>query len=156
MEKLYTLCIVETDDKVLLAKKKSKIGVGLWNGYGGKVEESEDIEKEAIRELTEESGGELVIKRVEKRGIVKFHNGDEWLEVHVFSATCSGEPCETAEMGPPTWFKKGEIPFGEMMGADKIWFPYFLSGKPFQGVFRYGPDWQLKEEWSITKVAQLE
>lgn len=34
--------------------KKRGFGVGKWNGYGGKLDEGESIERCAIRELEEE------------------------------------------------------------------------------------------------------
>jgi len=36
--------------------KKRGFGVGKWNGYGGKLEEGESIERCATRELEEECG----------------------------------------------------------------------------------------------------
>lgn len=39
--------------EVLLGKKKRGWMVGIWNGFGGKVENGETIEQGAIRELKE-------------------------------------------------------------------------------------------------------
>ena len=38
-------------------------------------------------------------------------------------------PVEGREMGPPTFFKKENIPYGNMMPADKILFARLLAGE---------------------------
>jgi hypothetical protein len=41
----------------------------------------------------------------------------------------SGIPCEGDEMGPPIFFEKGKIPYGEMMAADAFLFPKMFAGE---------------------------
>ena len=50
-----TLVFVSRDGQVLLGLKKRGFGEGLWNGFGGKVNEGETILEGAIRELNEEA-----------------------------------------------------------------------------------------------------
>lgn len=52
--KIYTLYIIEKNNQILLGLKKRGFGMGKWNGFGGKVMESESITQGAIRELKEE------------------------------------------------------------------------------------------------------
>ncbi len=135
--KILTLCIVQQGDNVLLGMKKRGFGEGRWNGFGGKVQEGEDIEEAAKRELKEEAG--ILPEHVEERGILEFtfQNNPAILEVHVFYACrFTGEPVETEEMRPQ-WFSTGEIPFGHMWPDDRFWFPLFLKGKKFRGSFLF-------------------
>lgn len=47
--RLYTLVLVLQPPRILLGMKKRGFGVGLWNGFGGKVQEGESIEEGAKR-----------------------------------------------------------------------------------------------------------
>lgn len=117
--------------------KKAGFGQGRWNGFGGKVNDGESLELAAMRELQEETG--IVPKDLRKRGILtfEFEGNPELLEVHVFGVSeFEGEPAETEEMRPQ-WFSINEIPFDQMWPDDEHWFPLFLSGKNFQGVFYF-------------------
>ena len=137
MKKIFTLCIVQQGDRVLLGMKKRGFGQRRWNGFGGKVQEGESIEKAAKRELKEEAG--ILAEDLEERGLLEFtfQNNPEILEVHLFRASrFTGEPVETEEM-KPQWFSVGDIPFASMWPDDKYWFPLFLEGKKFKGNFLF-------------------
>ena len=128
-----TLCVIVQDGRVLLGMKKRGLGVGRWNGFGGKVDEGESIEEAAIRELREEV--QLVASNLSKRGIIEFEfeNDEKILEVHIFDVgKIDGEAQETEEM-KPQWFDTDKIPFESMWPDDEHWMPYFLSGKKFRG-----------------------
>lgn len=133
MRQITTLTVIHDDDRVLLAMKKRGFGEGLWNGYGGKVQEGETVEEAMIRELEEESG--LIATDHKKRAVIDFvfdGNADE-IEMHVFEIIkYDGELIETEEMAPK-WFSKNEIPFDQMWPDDKEWFPLFFEGKNFRG-----------------------
>jgi len=43
-------------DKILLGRRKSKLGRGTFGWAGGAVEDGEDVTSAAIRELMEETG----------------------------------------------------------------------------------------------------
>lgn len=137
-KKQLTLCIIHKHHKVLLGMKKRGFGAGRWNGFGGKLAESETIEDAVKREVREEAGVEL--SHLEKVGIVdfEFKGNPEILEVHIFrSEKFSGEPKESEEM-KPQWFGVDEIPFDDMWPDDIYWMPLFLSGKKFRGKFFFG------------------
>lgn len=150
-EILNTLIIVENDNQILLAKKQRKVGEGLWNGYGGQIEDGETVEEAAKRELFEESS--LKVGTILERGVVKFINPKTNIVVYIFSAITNNEPIETEEMKNPTWFSKDNIPFDEMLPADRIWIPYFLKGKFFIGIFKYDHGWDLVDYSLETKTA---
>ncbi|MCH7828900.1 8-oxo-dGTP diphosphatase [Patescibacteria group bacterium] len=139
-KKLFTLCIVCRGDQVLLGMKKRGFGQGKWNGFGGKVEARESIEKAMKRELKEEIG--IIPRSFEKKALFEFHFKDnpEYLEVHVFYIpSFEGEPKETEEMRPQ-WFSKEKLPFESMWPDDKHWLPLFLEGKTLRGRFSFGDD----------------
>lgn len=138
MKKILTLCVPIKDEKVLLGMKKRGFGCGMWNGFGGKVEEGETIEQAALRELYEEAGigdGNLI-----KSGILEFSfedDDEEILQVHIFRLLdFSDEPVETEEMSPQ-WFSFEKIPFSQMWADDTHWFPLLLKEKLFEGKFLF-------------------
>lgn len=137
MKKLLTLCIIHQHPNILLGMKKRGFGAGRWNGFGGKVSDSETIEDAAKREIQEETG--IEVKNLDKVGIIdfEFKGNPEILEVHIFRTdNFIGEPKESEEM-KPQWFHINEIPFKEMWPDDIYWMPLFLNGKKFKGKFLF-------------------
>ena len=154
MRKLLTLCVIRKGNRVLLGQKKRGFGVGLWNGYGGKVEEGETIEESLLRETEEEAG--IVIKEFEKIGLMNFHLNNEpnSLEVHIFNVfKFEGEPVETEEM-KPQWFSIEDIPYSAMWADDIYWYPLFLEGKKFKGEFFFDEEKKVKD-YNLEEVESL-
>lgn len=123
--------------RILLGMKKRGFGAGLWNGFGGKVQEGETIEEGAKRELQEESG--LTAETLHKAGhiVFEFVGVPELMDVHIFCTdTVQGTPAESDEMRPQ-WFHQDQIPFSDMWPDDKLWFPLLLQKKLFQGYFKF-------------------
>ena len=136
-KKALTLCFPFKNGQVLLGMKKRGFGSGLWNGFGGKVEEGESIEQAAFRELHEEVG--VKTGDLRKAGMLEFsfENDRKILEVHIFKIlNFSEEPIETEEMRPQ-WFSFDEIPFEQMWPDDKFYFPLLLSDTLFEGEFLF-------------------
>jgi 8-oxo-dGTP diphosphatase len=126
-----TLLFLRRNQELLLAMKKRGLGVGKWNGVGGKLEQGETIEAAAIRECEEEIG--VTPLTFHKVAIHEFTNDvpDHPLnqQAHVYIAdTWKGEPEETEEMAP-RWFKEWEIPYDHMWEDDALWLPLVLRGK---------------------------
>lgn len=145
MKKLYTLCLVHDESRVLLGMKKRGFGEGRWNGFGGKIKADETIEEALHRELAEEAG--IEIQNPMRRGVLTFafEGNPIALEVHVYGATqFRGAPQETEEMRPQ-WFAKNAIPFDEMWPDDRYWFPFFFAGKNFTGQFSFHDQNNLRE-----------
>lgn len=112
-------------NRLLLGRKKRGIGVGLYNGFGGKVEKDNDADvvASALRELREEAGVAPDERGLSRRGVLTFHFEDtpsEVWETHVFTGSGisrgdegggeggggggePAEPRETEEM-EPRWF----------------------------------------------------
>ena len=136
-----TLCYIITEGKILLIKKKQGLGVGMYNGAGGKIEEGELPHIAAIRESMEETGVEPIDPM--HVGTIAFYYGQEekidWL-VHVFTATkFKGEPVNTEE-ADVEWFDIDKIPYDNMWKDDKVWMPLMLEGKKFLAKFWFNKE----------------
>ncbi len=154
--KSTTLCLLLKDDKVLLAMKKRGVGVGKWNGVGGKVEEKETIEQAAIRETREEIGIDLSGPRCLKNvGSLKFYFKDKPesnQHMHIFIAVnFSGEPAESEEM-KPVWYSYGDVPFHAMWPDDIHWLPLVLAGKKIKGEFYFNEDGSTFDKFSLAEI----
>lgn len=55
----YTLCILKSENEILLLNREKPPAMGLWNGVGGKIEIGETIESSVCREVFEETGYEV-------------------------------------------------------------------------------------------------
>ncbi|MFA6432622.1 MAG: 8-oxo-dGTP diphosphatase [Candidatus Paceibacterota bacterium] len=135
--KVTTLCLIHEHSKVLLGMKKRGFGMGLWNGFGGKVKSDETIEEAAKREVLEECGIEALAMTEQGVLVFEFQNGEESIEMHIYRIDRHrGDPIETEEMRPQ-WFDSDKIPFKDMWSDDPYWFPLFLQGKRFKGRIRF-------------------
>jgi 8-oxo-dGTP diphosphatase / 2-hydroxy-dATP diphosphatase len=135
--KLLTLVLIRENGRILLGMKKRGFGAGKWNGFGGKVEQGEEIVDAAVRELHEEAG--IVAHELEFRGVNRFSFvGDPVvMEVHTFEVMrWEGEPIETDEMRPH-WFAEDEMPYDAMWPDDRHWMPYFFDKREFSGEFAF-------------------
>jgi len=135
-----TLVVVLGGDKILLGERKRKdgFGDGLYNTFGGRLEEGETVEEGALRELTEESG--LVATEHEKIGLVVFdvlYKGEPTLmTMHIYKVTkFDGEPVETDE-ARPVWFDLDKIPYDKMFPDAAYWLPLVLDGKKIVAAFK--------------------
>lgn len=76
--------------EVLLGHKARGFAVGLWNGFGGKVETDKDasIASSSARELWEESGLNIPRDSLQRRAVIWFHLPELTciMEVHVYVA----------------------------------------------------------------------
>ena len=151
MKQISTLCVIHKNNQILLGMKKRGFGVGRWNGFGGKIAESESIEEAANREVREEAG--ITPSTLTQKGIIEFHNEgqQEILEVHIFYCQkFTGTPQETEEMRPQ-WFSVDAIPYADMWPDDRYWLPQLLAGKYVTGSFLFGEqDTILKLSLSFT------
>lgn len=139
--KICTLGFLFKGKKIILAKKKRKIGAGKWNGYGGGVEEEEDKFACLAREIKEECGVIVEKSKCDELGYIDFYFKDnqEWNQ-RVFIYRIDefiGEPKETAEMGEPKEFDSDKIPYEEMLIGDEKFIPFVVQGKKFIGEIHF-------------------
>ncbi len=146
---------------VTLALKTRKIGAGCRNGYGGGIEDGETPIQSAIRELKEEAGVVAFAENLEKVAIIDFYNtksdGKTFIsEIHFFIVKeWNGKPKETKDkaMIDPKQYHLNDLPFNEMMPADRFFFPLILNGKKIIGKAKYGPfQKELLEEPAFKEV----
>jgi len=124
-----TVSYVLNGDAILLGMKKINLGKGLWNGFGGRVEEGESIEEAAAREVREESRLEPHSMRKCGVAFVARESSSTEIELHFFLVYgCQGEAYETKEM-VPRWFLTQDIPYNQMWATDSRLIPLFLAGK---------------------------
>ncbi|KAF9226404.1 hypothetical protein BS17DRAFT_682027, partial [Gyrodon lividus] len=174
--RLYTNAFVISGNKLLLGMKKRGFGVGLYNGFGGKVEPGETPAQAAARELQEESG---IDAPLEYAGNLLFlTEGNELaFDIKIYSAReHTGTPIETDEMCPE-WFSLSEdslysrapgvstdapsstsltdsaastlphIPYDKMWADDTYWLPHLVRGQKFVGRADFGEGYVMKRYW---------
>ena len=143
--KEYTLVQVLDGARVLLGMKKSGFGCGKLNGFGGKVEPSdESVAAAAARELAEESGLHAPAGALEFRGVLLFayRGAPKLMRVHLYVVRlrdCSGEPTESEEMAP-RWFASSAIPYEQMWADDEHWLDRVLAGESVEVRFTFSAD----------------
>jgi ADP-ribose pyrophosphatase YjhB (NUDIX family) len=140
-----TLTLLIRDFKeLLLGFKLLKIGAECWNAPGGNIEGVESPEDAALRELLEELKVKGKRESMVYVGNITFHNQfrDKLVHVEMFTYILTeweGEPQETKEMVRPTWFSFDEIPYQEMLEADRDWLPRLLKGEKIKAEYWYEP-----------------
>lgn len=118
---LYTMCLVQNGDKVLLLNRPDAKGSPGWIGPGGKVDFPESLTEGAIREVWEETG--LLVKDLEYKGLDEYVDPNtnsrsmvfnylvRSFEGHLLNDPPEGElrwiPIHEAMDYPmPSWFKR--------------------------------------------------
>lgn len=143
---LATLCLLLSGNptrQVLLGYKKAGFGTGKYTGFGGKVEDGEDITAAAARELNEETGLQVALSDLREAGRLAFwfpHQPD-WSQLVYIYATrkWTGEPVESDEM-KPTWFEVDQIPYERMWQDAPHWLPPVLAGRRVYADFVFQAD----------------
>jgi 8-oxo-dGTP diphosphatase len=130
-----TLCFFIKDQSVLLGVKMRGIGLGCWNGYGGRIEPGETPEEAIVREVFEEACVRIDQDDLKKYAVINFKNkkGSGYEVLVVVRVYCisrwQGDHRATEEIATPTWFSFDQVPFDQMMPGDGDWLPMVLAGK---------------------------
>ncbi|KAI0766242.1 NUDIX hydrolase domain-like protein [Irpex lacteus] len=152
--KHYTNAFIRQNGKILLGYKKRGFGVGLYNGFGGKVEPGETAAQAAVRELEEEAGITAPLRRCGSLFFI-LEGLEEAFCIELFVAEeYEGSIVETDEMRPE-WFSDGTdpkstlppIPLKQMWADDEFWMPLFLANKPFVGRGDFAKDNRMLRCW---------
>lgn len=133
--------------EIWLAEKKTGIGSGKLNGYGGGCKQYEDIHDCIIREFNEESGATTKKDDLIYAGYIVFKRDNEGEQTTIctcyifFITNQYGDMRETKEMGIPKPFCFDGIPFNKMMPSDELWLPKVLiERKTVSGVIVFDKD----------------
>ncbi len=95
--------------EVLLGRRGSELGRGLWHVPGGFVDPGETPEEALARECAEELG--VQVEPAEFVGGFPDRYGDEPILVLAYRCRlAAGEPKGSAELDQPTWFPLGRPP----------------------------------------------
>ena len=100
--------LIQKEDKFLLGQEATPIIYGLWNWQQGKVENEENLEAAAVREVKEETG--LEVSLVRKLTVIN-NPFPGTKETHVFLGEILGGEIAYAEheILDLRWFTKEEI-----------------------------------------------
>ncbi len=133
--------------KITLGIKQRKIGAGLYNGWGGKVETGETIRKNIAREFTEETGGATCSPdKIHPVALVHFFFVNNDTDVPDFDVTfyivkeVTGVIQDTNEMKDAKEFAFDMVPYGKMLPADKEIVSKILNGETFFGRVYFNED----------------
>ena len=144
-QKATVVFLLNKEKRVCLARKKQAIhhqdgaieySLSMYNGYGGKMEISDaTIYDTAIRELIDESNVSASKENLELVSRVYFYVKKEeefipFMEVSFFFLSIwQGTPVEGSEMGAPLFFPLDNIPYHQMMPADKQLLEQMFQGE---------------------------
>ena len=92
--------IVQDDAGKVLMLRRAHWPEGKLDFLGGFVDEGEEIEAAAIREVREESG--LKVKLVQKLGVYDYTDRGE-KRLHVFKGEVTGGSLKNSNEGTPEW-----------------------------------------------------
>lgn len=136
-----------TITEVCLGLKKQGLGIGRWNGIGGKVEPGETIEVAAQREVQEEIKVQIHEPTKVAELACIFSQCPTWNQlIHVYLVeNWTGEPQESDEM-KPQWFPATKLPFHTMWPDDPFWIPHVLQGKNLEASFTFEENDTIKHQ----------
>ena len=105
--KVATAMILAREEKVLMVRRDTEPGRGLWSLPGGYVDRGEVVEEAAVREVWEEVGLRV---RVEELVGVYSERGSPVVLVVYAGAILKGEPKAGNEVMEVGFFEVGELP----------------------------------------------
>lgn len=141
-----TMLIYKTNDQVLLGFKNRGFGAGTYNGFGGKVQEGEDILSALIRECQEEANITPINPRFV--GVINYNEPMQGsrknIQMHIFTCTqISGNIAPSPEM-IPEFFDINALPLDKMLPDTAIWLPLILDGYNITADFILNDDLSIK------------
>lgn len=109
--RLAAACVVEVDGKVLLSRRSSRPGYGLWNLPGGFLEMREAASRGAVRETLEEVGVEVEIQRPYAMFQIPAENV---VQVVYLARHLGGTPAPGPESLEVGLFDEDSLPWGDL------------------------------------------
>ncbi len=139
--RLYTMCMVQNEDKVLLIKRPDSRGFPGFLAPGGKVDFPESLVEGAIREVKEETG--LTVSNLIFKGIDEYVNPQENVRYMVFNYWTNkfeGELLSDPPEGELVWVSVNEALNLPMQEWFRGRFPHFFK----EGTFEIQRVWDAK------------
>ena len=142
MKKQTTGVYLLKDNKILFLVRKKKNDTrhlqGIYLPIGGHVEDGEEIDRAAIREVKEESG--IEVNSLELKGIINIRGqatGENDITMFLFtSSDFIGEIVDGSE-GTFEWVEIDKIQQLNLYEGDKIFLKYLFSSSFFVLDFKY-------------------
>ncbi|MBG9791199.1 DNA mismatch repair protein MutT [Paenibacillus dendritiformis] len=152
---LYTMCLVQDEDRVLLVNRPDKLGFPGYLGPGGKVEIPESIAEGAVRELWEETGLRVKPEDLIFKGIDEYvvpQTKYRYIVFNYLAKRHEGELLPNPPEGELVWINIQEALQLPMQSWFKRRFPLFFE----EGTFEISVVWDEDAEVpSDEKVKQL-
>ncbi|MCJ7842210.1 8-oxo-dGTP diphosphatase [Lederbergia sp. NSJ-179] len=149
---LYTMCIVQDEDKVLLVNRPSKLGFPGYLGAGGKVDFPEGLTEGAIREVWEETG--LKVKDLVFKGIdecVVPEKNYRYMVFNYLAKSYEGELLTDPPEGELLWVPIEEVLSLPMQSWFKRKFPLFFE----EGTFEIYEVWDEENEVMLKESVKM-
>ncbi|MBO9128150.1 8-oxo-dGTP diphosphatase [Bacillus sp. 165] len=130
---MYTMCMIQKGDQVLLINRPDEKGFPGYIAPGGKVEFPESLSEGAIREVFEETG--LQVKHLTYKGLDEYVSMEENIRYMVFNYLATefeGELLHNPPEGELEWVPKNEIKEYPMQEWFKRRFPLFFQEGTFE------------------------
>lgn len=131
--KLYTMCMIQQGNKILLMNRPDAKGFPGYIAPGGKVDFPESIVNGAIREVWEETG--LIVKDIIYKGLEESCEPNTGLRYMVFNYLATafeGELLENPPEGELLWVDREEALKLPMQDWFKRRFPLFFEDGTFE------------------------
>jgi 8-oxo-dGTP diphosphatase len=143
---IYTMCLVQNKDKVLLINRPDKLGFPGYLGPGGKVDFPESITEGVIREVYEETGlrvKDLIYKGLDEYLVPKINY--RYMVFNYLTTSFDGELLDNPPEGELKWVSIKEALELPMQPWFKRRFPMFFE----EGTFEISVVWDEDEKKAI-------
>ncbi|MCR2806670.1 8-oxo-dGTP diphosphatase [Paenibacillus soyae] len=152
---IYTMCIIQDGDKVLLVNRPDSKGFPGYLGPGGKVELTESITAGAVREVKEETGLNVLPEHLVYKGVDEYVVPETNYRYMVFNYVAqqfSGELLHNPPEGELVWVDVNEALQLPMQPWFRRRFPLFFEA----GTFEISVVWDESRQCAIEdKVTRL-
>lgn len=148
---MYTMCLVQDQDKVLLLNRPNHKGFPGWIGPGGKVDFPESLTEGAIREVREETG--LIVKDLIYKGLDEYVDPKQNYRYMVFNylaTSYEGELLHNPPEGELEWIPIKEALRYPMQPWFQRRFPLFFE----EGTFEIYEIWDEEEQMTLKETVK--
>ncbi|WP_028549511.1 8-oxo-dGTP diphosphatase [Paenibacillus sp. UNC451MF] len=151
---MYTMCLVQDGDKVLLLNRPDKRGFPGYLGPGGKLEFPESFTEGAVRELREETG--LIVKPEDLiyKGVDEYIVPDRnyrYIVYNYLARTFEGELLQNPPEGELAWIPIEEALQLPMQSWFQRRFPLFFQ----EGTFEISVVWNEETKEPLEEKVRL-